>query len=231
MDAIALTKFRSIILVTNVTVAAITGVVAYYLLSRPAITSDTIKIGLCTDLDSGGKLSYQEAVLAVEHVNAEGGVLGRLFVVVAEDDDSSQMPHDVYVATNAFRRLIDLDNADYLITSGMAFTSIYQEIASEDNKILLDLGSVSEDLTQKVLDDYDRYKNYFRVGYPNETSSLKGAVDAIVTIGEYTGLSKVALVIHDFGTGTAMFSTLALMTFWFGIDTRCPFQSRSLVLL
>lgn len=206
MRSKALSKIQSIGLIAIIIVAAITGFVAYYFL-RPAITSETIKIGLCADIDtSGGKSSYQEAVLAVEQVNAEGGVLGRLFEVVAEDDDSTQP--DVSVATNALTRLITVDKADYLITGGF-FTSTYQEIASQHKKIMFDLWNIAEESTQKVLDNYDKYKYYFRVGVANETASIKGAIDVILTIGKYTGLSKVALVMHDFGGGAAFSSLVA----------------------
>lgn len=206
MRSKALSKIQSIVLTAIIIVAAITGFAVYHFWNEPAITSETIKIGLCTDLDyPGGKSSYQEAVLAAEHVNAEGGVLGRFFEVVAEDDDSNL--RDVTLATNALTRLISIDKADYLITGGF-FSSTYQELASEHKKIMFDLWNIAEETTQKVLDNYDRYKYYFRVGVANETSSIKGAIDVILTIGDYTGLSKVALVIHDFGSGEAAFSTL-----------------------
>ncbi len=209
MRSKALSKIQTIGLTAIIIVAAISGFAAYYFWPRgPAITSETIKIGVCADLDSSsGKSCYQEAVLAAEHVNAEGGVLGRLFEVVAEDDDSNSNP-DVSVATNALTRLITVDKADYLVTGGV-FSSVYQELASQHKKIMFDLFNIAEESTQKVLDDYDKYKYYFRVGVANETASIKGAIDVILTIGEYTGLNKVALVIHDFGTGEATFSRLA----------------------
>ena len=210
MRSKALSKIQAIGLAAIIIVATITGFAAYYFWSGPAMTSETIKIGVCADLDNpGGKLSYQEAILAVEHVNAEGGVLGRLFEVVAEDDDSNSAIPNIEVATNAMTRLITVDKADYLIAGGPLLSAVYQEISSEHKKIMFDLFNIAEKSTQKVLENYDRYKYYFRVGVANETASTKGAIDVIVTIGEYTGLSKVALVIHDFGTGEATFSKLA----------------------
>ena len=202
----ALSKMYSMLLTAIIIVAAITGFAAYYFLSGPETTNKTIKIGLCADLDTyNGKSSYQEAILAVEQINAEGGVLGRLFEVVAEDDDSTQP--DISVATSALTRLITVDKADYLITGG-SFSSVYQELSSQHKKIMFDLFNIADESTQKVLDNYDKYKYYFRVGVANETASIKGVTDVITTIREYTGLNKVALVIHNFGSGATTFSRL-----------------------
>jgi branched-chain amino acid transport system substrate-binding protein len=198
----ALTKTQSIILITVIAVASVSGIFAYILLSEQEQSADTIKIGLCADIDSFyGETFWHEAILAAEQVNAEGGVLGKQFEIVAEDDDSQSAVADVNVATNAFTRLITVDKADFVITSGIAFSSVYQELAYQHKKIMLDGFATADELTQKVLDDYDRYKYYFRVGIPNATSATEGGIDAIATIGKYTGFDKVALVLQGYELG------------------------------
>jgi branched-chain amino acid transport system substrate-binding protein len=198
LDSEGLTKIQSIVLIAVIVVAAVGGA-AYVLLSGDEQPSETIKIGVCADLDSSaGKSILQEAVLAVEHVNAEGGVLDRVFEVVSEDDDSESVNMDFALATNAMTRLITVDKADYIISFG-TFISIYQELAFQHKKIIFGAYNAADELTQKVLDDYDRYKYYFRIGISNHTIVKEGVAEDVATIGEYTGFNKVAIVSHDLG--------------------------------
>jgi hypothetical protein len=60
--------------------------------NRTAPSTETIKIGIYGDLDDvSWKAVWQVAILAAKQVNAEGGVLGRNFDVIAEDDDSESL--------------------------------------------------------------------------------------------------------------------------------------------
>ena len=61
-----------------------------------------------------GKGVWQAVLLAAEQVNAEGGVLGRNFTVVAEDNDA-ETSNDISMATNALTRLITVDKADFVV--------------------------------------------------------------------------------------------------------------------
>jgi len=140
--------------------------------------------------------------LAAEQVNAEGGVLGRNFEIVAEDDDSeSLLSIDMTLATNAFTRLITVDKADYIIASGISpMTLSYQEICSQHKKILFTTTDINNMLTERVLEDYDKYKYFFRTGFGNETAAHDGTLDSILTLRDYTGFNKIAYLYHDFGS-------------------------------
>ena len=189
----ALTK-KELVILAFVVVVACCGALAYFLLRGQEQASDTIKIGVIGDLgSSGGDRVWQEVVLAVEQVNAEGGVLGRNFEAVAEDDDSGSF--DVSVATNALTRLIAVDEADFIISQG-TLGSVYQGVAAQHEKILFDGPTLSDELTQKVLEDYDTYKYYFGTGGVNFTAFEKSVVDRSIVFREYTGLNKVALIGH-----------------------------------
>jgi len=191
----ALTKTQSIILIAIVVVAV--GGAAYVWWSGDKQSSDTIKIGVCADLDNyGGQSVLHEVTLAVEHVNAEGGVLGRNLTIVSEDDDC-ESGMDAAVASNALRRLIEIDRADFVIASGIAgVTPVYQEILPEYETILFDGYSFQDEYTQKVLDNYDRYKYYFRIGSANLTAISRSGVESVVTCREYTGFNNVAILLH-----------------------------------
>ena len=195
----ALTKIQSIILIAIIVVALVIGGAAYVILSGQDQSSETIKIGVCTDLETTtGDAIWQGVVLAIEQVNAEGGVLGRKFEIVGEDSDFATTMGDINFASNALTRLITVDKADFIIASGDAPPAAisYQEIVAIHKKILL-MTSVSDDvLTQRVLDDYSKYKYFFRTGIPNSTSGVDGITESIVTCRELTGLNKVAFLYH-----------------------------------
>jgi branched-chain amino acid transport system substrate-binding protein len=193
-DSKAFTKVHSIILIAIVVVAA---VAAYVLWAGPSQSSETIKIGVCADMDNyGGQSILHEVTLAIEHVNAEGGVLGRNLTVVYEDDDC-ESGVDASVASNALRKLIEIDGADFVIASGIAgVTPVYQEILPDYETILFDGYSLQDDYTQKVLDNYDRYKYYFRVGSANLTATSRSAAESVATCREYTGFNNVAILVH-----------------------------------
>jgi branched-chain amino acid transport system substrate-binding protein len=193
LNSEALTKIQSIILIAVIVVAAVGGGAAYVLWSGQEETSETIKIGVCADIDNSmGKCVLQGAKLAAEKVNAEGGVLGMNFEIVAKDDDSETGEMDLIVATNAMTRLVTVDEADFIISLGYGLT--YREIAFEHTKILFTTYESMDELTQGVLDNYDRYKYYFRAGSGNNTAGMESIIDSIVACRNHTSFNKVAFI-------------------------------------
>lgn len=205
LNSKALTKIQSVALITVVVVASLSGVFAYILLSGQEQLGETIKIGVCADLDNSiGKSMWQDAVLAAEQINAEGGILGRNFTIVGEDDDDQSASMDIAVASNAFTRLITVDEADYVVYSGIGgLSTTFQDIASQHKTIMFDIWDTADELTQRVLDDYETYKYFFRTGIPNSTSANDGVTESIRVLRDYTGFNKVAFVYHDFSGATA----------------------------
>jgi len=196
LDSEALTKIQSVVLVAIVFLSTLVGVVTYIVLSGQDQTIETIKIGICDDLDdSGGRSAWRGAVLAAEEVNAEGGVLGRQFEIVAEDDDSATPPFDVTVMTNALTRLITVDKADFIF-KGYQIPFVAQDLCA-DHKVIMFSVLPQDELTQRVADDYERYKGFFRVGMGNTTSSINGLADSISTLRNYTGFVKIAFLSLD----------------------------------
>ena len=194
-DSNAITRMQSVILAVIIVVAAVAGSLTYLFLSGSNQSSETIKIGLLADLDMpDGRRTWQGIVLAAEQLNAEGGLLGRQIEVIAEDDDSSSGSQDLVIATNAFTKLATVDNVDLIIFQ-IGEPDTYQELASQHEKILIqNIGSNLDELSQKVLDDYDHYKYYFRPGTANASASVYGATISIVACSEYTGFTKIAFL-------------------------------------
>jgi branched-chain amino acid transport system substrate-binding protein len=202
LNSKALTKIQSAALIAIIVVAAVAGSAAYILWSGPAQSAENIRIGVCGDLDmNAGKATLRGVTLAAEQINAEGGILGRNITIVAEDDDSETPPYDIAVATNALTKLITVDKADYIIATGGLSASIAtsaQDICAEHKKILFTTVVSLDQFTQRVLDNYDKYKYYFRTVPPNSTTVSAGLLGDIITVGNYTGFTKVALLFQDF---------------------------------
>jgi branched-chain amino acid transport system substrate-binding protein len=211
LNSFAITKIQAIVLVSVVVFASIGGVAIYFLLGVQEQPPENIKIGVCADIDfAGGKATLQGAILAAEQVNAEGGILGRNITIVAEDDDTLTST-DPTIGSNALTKLIIVDKADFIITSGiMSVANIYQEIVAEHKKILFHFGDNRDSLTQKVLDNYDRYKYYFRC-LANETAYRLINNQVYLAMREYTGFNKVAVWGSEIGMGNPTDDTVAVL--------------------
>jgi branched-chain amino acid transport system substrate-binding protein len=214
LNSKALTKVQSAILIAIISIAVVGGSAAFYLLNGKTQATENIKIGLCADLDNVyGKTMWQGAALAAEQINSQGGILGRNITIVAEDDDSETAPGDIAIATNALTKLITVDKADYIV-SPAAYTQVYQDICSQHQKILFDLGTLNDNDTKRVLDNYDKYKYFFRP-CGNASSAIDGMCDSLRTLRNYTGFNKVALLTEDlafFGgaAGMSVYKTFLL---------------------
>jgi branched-chain amino acid transport system substrate-binding protein len=180
---------------------------------------EAIKIGVSADLNNFyGKAAWQGAVLAAEQINAAGGVLGRNFTIVAEDDDDEAQPLDIQVASNAFTKLITVDNADYTLTPGLGATVVFEDIAAEHKKILIDIGAVDDVLTQRVVSNYNKYRYFFRAGLANASSGIIGMADSISTLRNYTGFTKVAFLVEDIPVFKQMASGVSTLLPKYGLN-------------
>jgi len=199
LDSKAVTKVSATALIAIILVAAVVGV-AYVLWSRQAQSAENIIIGVCSDLDTpAGKDILQGALLASEQTNAEGGVLGRNVTIVSEDDDSLSVG-DTFVATNALTRLLTVDNADYVIV-GPGSTMVQQDVCSEHKTIHFSVWTPSVEHTQRVLDNYDKYKYFFKVWFPNTTVMNIGHIQGLSALKNLTGFTKIGYLLPD---GSAM---------------------------
>ena len=196
LNSRALTKIQSVALIVIIIISAVIGSTAYFLWNQNTQTSEDVRIGVCSDLDMiYGKNTWRGAVLAAEQINDQGGVLGRNLTIVSEDDDSDSAPGDIAVATNALTKLITVDKADFIISSA-GYVQVYQDICYQHQKIYFSVGSISDNDTQRVLDNYDKYKYFFRP-FPNASSAIDGQSDSLLTLRNYTGFNKVALLVED----------------------------------
>ncbi|MGD9131479.1 MAG: ABC transporter substrate-binding protein [Candidatus Bathyarchaeota archaeon] len=197
LDSKALTKIQSVALIVVILVAALGGVAIYVFWDGDTQSTGTIKIGICTDIGSFDD-SVNGATLAAEQINAEGGILGKQIELVIEDTDAFTPPLDPTKASLAVTKLLTHHEVDFM-TGGATVTDnqIIQELVAQHKKIFIGCNSPGDVLTEKVQNDYEKYKYFFKVGPPSEGDLSACTRDTVVALREYTGLNKVAYIVEE----------------------------------
>jgi len=193
LNSKALTKIESVILIVIIIIAIFA---AYILLKSPS--SETIRIGILADLNGDtGKQVWQGAILAAEQLNAKGGILGRQVKVIGEDSDE-ETSRDLTVISSALTRLITLDDVDFVISSGGGAKGyMIQDLCAEHKKIWISYGGNDDGLTQRVIDDYENYKYYFRYLPVNSTYQISQIINELLQVREITDFNNVGYLADD----------------------------------
>ena len=187
------------ILIAVIIIAAVGIGTVFLLLSGGEQSSETIKIGILADLGtSRGESALQGAILAAEQLNAEGGIMGMKVEVIGEDHNIESGPGpDMSEVSSALTRLITYHNADFIIGQTPGGVGIVcQDIIAEHKKVFFGFGGVSDVWTQRVMDEYDRFKYYFNL-VNNQTMGFKGIPESMLVLRENTGFNKVAYLGED----------------------------------
>src|SRR5574341_523509 len=117
--------------------------------------SPPIKIGVLGPFKlTPGRDIQEAATLAVEEINAAGGPLGRkLQLIFAETEQNPEK------GKTAAERLLFVDKVDAIIGEHRSEGSLaVQPIIVENRKIFLSTGTGSPLLSDRVLQDYGKYK-------------------------------------------------------------------------
>jgi branched-chain amino acid transport system substrate-binding protein len=151
-----------------------------------------IKIGVPAAVELQVGRDTQDAVkIAIDAINASGGVLGRkLEMVVADETENPKTGID------AIKKLTVDEKADVLIGGYSSDVALAQlPHISTAKTIYLGVGAASPAITAKVKQDYEKYKYIFRVGPLNSAHQARQLVDFIsgMLIGEL-GFKKIAIV-------------------------------------
>ncbi len=219
LDSKALTKIQSIVLIAIIFIAAVGGA-AYVFWDGPTQSSETIKIGVCTDLGSGyGDATLQGAIMATEQINAKGGILGKQIELIKEDTDFGSTSFDPSSVSTAINRLITYDKVDFVI-GGLANddNAIIQDSIAQHKKIFISVSAPADYLTERVLADYEKYKYFFKVAPPNSTALSFGYADSFVALREYTGFNKIAYLAMDFSVFDSGVQNIESLAELYGFD-------------
>jgi branched-chain amino acid transport system substrate-binding protein len=152
-----------------------------------AIAQGTIKIGVLGPMSQPqGQYHWFGAEMARDTINKAGGVsVGgkkmQIELVRADTNEHQSIPD----ATNAIERVITRDKVDFLV-GGFRSEAVLamQEVAADYKKIFLGAGSAHPQLAQRVEQNYDRYKYWFRITPVNSTDLGKTLVG---TLGSVAG--------------------------------------------
>ena len=163
-------------------------------LAAPGAFAQTkpIRIGVPTVMQLQVGRDTQDALkMAIEDINAKGGVLGRpLEMVVADETENPE------TGISAIKKLTADEKVDVLIggyTSGVTLAQLPHISAAKT--IYLNVGSASPSTNAKVKTDYDNYKYIFRVGPLNAAHQARQLTTFISEFvkGEL-GITKIAIV-------------------------------------
>jgi len=171
------------------------------------ITEDQIirvgVLGGLTDIQGAGAL--EGAKLAAKEVNEAGGIVvdGDTYYIgiTADDTDESNPSLDTAKGVAAAERIINYKKAQFLLggfrTESLA---VYLEKVMDASIPFIGTGAATDSFCQNVLDDYDRYKYFFR-NMPINSSALGGEIIAfLATYGVVlSGSSYADKPIYKFG--------------------------------
>ena len=143
-------------------------VVAGALALSPANAADKpIVIGLSAPLQvQSGRDALDGARLAVDEINAKGGLLGRPVKLVSADEGG----RDTQEAVAAVRKLISEDKPDLLIGAGYTGAALAQFSHVMNSKTLFfTINSAAMALSDFVKKDKEKNKYFFRIAPLNST--------------------------------------------------------------
>jgi len=171
-------------------------VVALLGCTMPEKKEEVIKIGIIGPMETKYGIAMKRAAeLAAKKINEEGGILGKKIEIVVAD---TKFNPDV--ATAEFRRLAQDEKVKVVIggfSSGIALNMI--EVMAETRTLWLGDAS-SPRLTDKVAQDYEHYKYFFRIVVTNASTF---PLDMIEMLDNYLNkelglnLKKVAIIRDD----------------------------------
>jgi branched-chain amino acid transport system substrate-binding protein len=183
----------------SVAALAVTGL--FFTATASAQDGDAIKIGVVSPQSGAnsryGAYALKGATLAVNQINAAGGVLGKKLTLVS--GDSQCVPAEGVSAT---QRMIRFDNVSMIIGDVCSSVTLaMQPVVEQANVLLLNAASSNPEITYRA--GVGGYKWTFR-NYPTDESRAAAAL-AYATKRGYTKFAVLS-VDTDFGRGAINFT-------------------------
>lgn len=137
---------REFLKAAGATTAAVGGTMAFPGILKYALGETPIKIGVCVSLSGTASVMGQDFVdgtmLALDQVNAKGGVLGRKVEAIIRDDATT-----AGLASTRAKELIEKDNVDFLAGGVLGLTMHAQHAQTFPMKKLFMGNAMSEEVT------------------------------------------------------------------------------------
>ena len=174
-----------------VTLIAAIAAVAAFAAPSTAQSDKPIRIGIPASIQNQlGKDIRDGALLAIEEVNAKGGVLGRKLEAIVADESNT---NDAAIA--AIKKLTADEKVDVMIggwSSGFVLAQLPHISAAKTPYLIC--GAAAPAITASVTKDYENYKYIFRTTL-NSVDLARDTVDyAVNFIGKEKGIKKIAIV-------------------------------------
>lgn len=171
--------------------------------------SDLIKIGILGAMqDISGIHAWNGAFLAAKEINQAGGISigGSMYYIglVSEDTDEANPNLDITKAVTAAEKMVNQHAPDFIIGGyRMEALLVYLEVIMDNHIPFISIGSDIDILCQQVLDNYARYKYFFRTMPINTTAFDAEFLYYILSLSSYLGshyggiVDKVAILRED----------------------------------
>ena len=170
----------------------------------------TIKIGVIGPMTFiQGEQHWYGAKMAADEINEAGGiVVGNVTMPIELVKIDSNEMLSVPDAKMAMEKAVTVDKVDFLL-GGFRTEAVLamQDVAMDNQKIFLGCGAADTILCERVAEDYDRYKYWFRVTPVNSnllvTISLFVLENVIHVVRDELGIEdvKVALLMEKAAVG------------------------------
>ena len=135
--------------------------------------ANELKVGVIGPMQfQMGEHHWMGATLAADEINAAGGIqVGEdSYDIVLVQVDSNELV-SVADASSAAEEAISVDNVDVLMGTIRSEAALaVQEVAMDYETIFMVCGSSETAMSEKVAEDYDRYKYWFRITPVNNTA-------------------------------------------------------------
>ncbi len=135
--------------------------------------------------------------MAVEEINAAGGIMGRPVKYVVMDNKG-----DTSLSVEAFRKLVIEDKAKFVSVEGrseicLAVQEASGMLAKEYPHILVFNGPMGSELTARIIDEAPKYDHCFRDWDPEPAHYAQQKYFFCKTIPEYQKVKKIAFLWED----------------------------------
>src|SRR6185369_13743390 len=176
--AIAAGGMRRRTLIKTAAAAGILQITAPFI--RTARAADTVKIGLCNPLTGTyaavGKNELAGAKLAIEQINAKGGILGQQAELLVEDSTSG----DAGTAVQKARKLIERDGINFLLGNVNSALALAQaQVSNEKGIVHIVPGGHTDAITGATC-----HWNVFRICNTTQTEANAVAAQLINNVGK-----------------------------------------------
>jgi branched-chain amino acid transport system substrate-binding protein len=171
--------------------------------------SNLIKIGILGDMkDISGIHAWNGAFLAAKEINQAGGISigGSKYYIglVSEDTDEANYNLEITKAITAAEKMVNQHAPDFIVGGYRTEALLaYIEVIMDNHVPFISIGADSDILCQQVLDNYARYKYFFRTMPLNSTSFTGELIAYIISLSFYLGavyggtVDKVAIFRED----------------------------------